>query len=368
VLVYSLLFSPALVYQAMALAAAFHFQYRKGGRAATSSFQPPISILKPVRGLDPNTSEAFLSQIRQEYPVFEVLFGVSDPDDPAIPEIRRLQAQFPSADVRLIIEAARVPNAKVGILIALARQARYPLWVVNDADICVRPDYLAKVAAPLADASVGVVTCVYRAWAHSPATNWEALGIATDFMPSVLVAQMIGIRDFGLGATLAFRADDLKTAGGFESIAAYLADDYQLSRQIATLGKRTILSGYVVETSLDEGTWSGVWNHQLRWGRTIRTSKGPGYLGLPITHAGVWLLIAIIAHAWLSAAVLVLFRLASAWQSATALGNRKARQFFWLAPFWDLYAFCVWSASYMGSRVRWRHRTLRVGPGGRLVE
>jgi ceramide glucosyltransferase len=366
--VYSLLFVPSVLYQAMALAAALHFQTRRRRRFVASSFQPPVSVLKPVRGLDPNTSEAFLSQIRQNYPSFEVLFGVSDPEDPAVCEIQRLQAQFPATDIRLVVESAAAANAKVGILIALARQARYPIWVVNDADIRVHQNYLAEVTAPLSDTSIGVVTCAYRAWANSPATNWEALGIATDFMPSVFVAQMIGVRDFALGATLAFRAEDLQAAGGFQSIADYLADDYQLARQIATLGKRTVLSECVVETSLDEGTWSGVWNHQLRWGRTIRTSKGPGYLGLPITHAGVWLLIAVCAHAWVAAALLVFIRLASAWQSATALANRNARRLFWLAPVWDLYAFCVWSASYMGNRVRWRHRTLRVGPGGRLIE
>jgi ceramide glucosyltransferase len=202
---------------------------------------------------------------------------------------------------------------------------------------------------------------------HSPATNWEALGIATDFMPSVFVAQMIGVRDFGLGATLAFRADDWRAAGGFAAIADYLADDYQLAKRIAGSGKRALLSPYVVETSLDEGTWSGVWNHQLRWGRTIRTSKGAGYLGLPITQAGLWLLLAVGAHAWLAALLLFGLRCASAWQSTTALGNREARRFLWLAPLWDLYAFGVWAASYIGNQVQWRHRTLHIGPGGRLV-
>jgi ceramide glucosyltransferase len=363
-----LLFVPALVYQALALAAVVHFQYGKRRRTQKRSFQPPVSILKPVRGLDPNTSEAFLSQVQQDYPDFEVVFGVSDPNDSAIPEIRRLQAQFPKAGIRLIIGSGAALNAKVGILILLAQQARHRLWVINDADILVGSDYLANVTAPLADSAVGVVTCAYRAWANSPATNWEALGIATDFMPSVFVAQMIGVRDFGLGATLAFRADDLKAAGGFESIASYLADDYQLAKRIAELGKRTILSGYVVETSLDEGTWSGVWNHQLRWGRTIRTSKGPGYLGLPITHAGLWILIGAVTHLWLAVVLLAFLRLAVAWQSAAALGNRKAKRYFWLAPAWDLYAFCVWFVSYLGNRVRWRHRALRVGPGGKLME
>jgi ceramide glucosyltransferase len=361
------LFAPAIGYQLLALAAAFRYRRQQRRRSASPSFQPSISVLKPVHGLDPNTFEAFVSQARQHYPSFEILFGVSDPNDSVIAEIHRLKAQFPAVDIRLFFAATGAPNAKVGTLIELARHARYPLWVVNDADIKVGPDYLAEVTAPLADPAIGVVTCAYRAWAHSPATNWEALGIATDFMPSVFVAQMIGVRDFGLGATLAFRGDDWRAAGGFDAIADYLADDYQLAKRIAASGKRALLSPYVVETSLDEGTWSGVWNHQLRWGRTIRTSKGAGYLGLPITQAGVWLLLAIGAHAWLAAVLLFGLRCASAWQSTTALGNREARRFLWLAPLWDVYAFGVWAASYIGNRVQWRHRTLHIGPGGRLV-
>lgn len=351
----------------MALVAALRFTARRT-RAVSLPFQPAVSVLKPVRGLDPNTLEAFVSQARQNYARFELLFGVTDSGDTAIPEVRRLQAQFPGVDIRLVFATDSAANAKVATLIELGRHARYPVWVVNDADIKVGPDYLAQVTAPLADPHIGVVTCAYRAWAYSPATNWEALGIAADFIPSVFVAQMIGVRDFGLGATLAFRADDLRAAGGFEAIADYLADDYQLSRRIASLGKRTELSSYVVETSLDEGTWSGVWNHQLRWGRTIRTSKGLGYLGLPITQAGVWLLIALCTQAWLPAGLLLLLRFTSAWQSATALGNHKARRFFFLAPVWDLYAFAVWCASYSSNRVRWRSRALRIAPDGRLIE
>jgi ceramide glucosyltransferase len=362
-----LLFAPAIAYQVLALAASFRYRRQQNRSSATSAFQPSISVLKPVHGLDPNTYQAFVSQARQDYPSFEILFGVSDPKDPVIAEIHRLRAQFPAVAIRLFVAATAAPNAKVGTLMELARHAHYPVWVVNDADIKVDPQYLSEVTAPLCDPSVGVVTCAYRAWAHSPATNWEALGIATDFMPSVFVAQMIGVRDFGLGATLAFRAADLCAAGGFEAFADYLADDYQLARRIAGLGKRTLLSTYVVETSLDEGTWSGVWNHQLRWGRTIRTSKGAGYLGLPITQAGLWLLIAICSHMWLPAGLLFVLRCASAWQSTTALGNKKGRQFFWLAPFWDLYAFGVWAASYIGNRVRWRDRTLHINRGGRLV-
>ncbi len=125
------------------------------------------------------------------------------------------------------------------------------------------------------------MTCPYRARAHTLAAAWESLGIAVDFMPSALVAPLVGVREFGLGSTLAFRAADLERAGGFAAIAEYLADDYQLAKRITALGKRAVLSTYTVETSLGEATWSGIWQHQLRWARTIRLSKGGGYAGLP---------------------------------------------------------------------------------------
>ena len=186
---------------------------------------------------------AFTSQLRQNYPEFEVLFGVSDLNDPAATEVRELLAQNPDAPARLIITDAEHPaqNRKVANLIELSQHARYPIWVVNDSDIKVTPDYLRSVVAPLADPAIGLVTCLYRPRPHSIAATWEALGIATDFMPSTLVAPIVGVREFGLGSTLVFRAADLARVGGFEPLADFLADDYQLGRRITSLGLRAVL-------------------------------------------------------------------------------------------------------------------------------
>jgi ceramide glucosyltransferase len=156
-------------------------------------------------------------------------------------------------------------------------------------------------------------------------------------------------------------------AGGFAAIADFLADDYQLARRITSLGKRALLSTYTVETSLGDATWGGVWQHQLRWARTIRLSKGGGYLGLPITHAGLWSVAAILLDAWPAAALLLLLRCLSALLTGGfVLQSRLAATFCWLAPVWDLYAFCVWGASYAGRTVRWRDRVLHIGPDGRI--
>jgi ceramide glucosyltransferase len=362
---YWLIFLPAALYQCLAiLSALLHLRKR------TAALQNPlaVSVLKPLRGLDPNTYPAFVSQVQQDHPFFEVLFGVENESDPAALEVRRLLREYPSAPIQLIIGSGPALNGKVGILGELARHARYPIWVVNDSDIKVDADYLSAVTAPLSDSKIGVVTCLYRVKAHNLPASWEALGIMTDFMPSTLVAQFLGIREFGLGSTLAFRGADLERAGGFDTLASYLADDYQLARRITSLGTRAILSSYVVETSLGEGTWAGIWRHQLRWARTIRLSKGAGYAGLPLTHAGLWVAIAALSGAWLPAAVLLALRVASAFLSgAFVLRSTLAADFCALSPFWDLYSFAVWIASYAGRKVHWRDRVLTIGADGRIV-
>jgi ceramide glucosyltransferase len=364
-----LLFAPPAAYQLIALAAGLRHLWRSRVRRAPvpDPDAPGVSVLKPLRGIDPNTQEAFVSQIKQRYPEFEVLFGVRDAEDAGVAAVRRLQNEYPDVAIRLVIGAPDTPNGKVGNLLALSRQARYPIWVVNDSDIRVDPDYLAVVTAPLTDPAIGVVTCPYRAMAHTVPAAWESLGISTDFMPSTLVAQLLGVREFGFGSTLAFRAADLERAGGFEALADYIADDYQLAKRITSLGKRALLSTYVVETSLGEASWRGVWLHQLRWARTIRASKGGGYAGLFVTHAGLWAVALLCLGAGRPAILLSALRLASAFLTGgIILRSPVAIRFCWLAPVWDLYAFTVWVAAHTGWTVRWRDRLLSIDREGRI--
>ena len=227
-------------------------------------------------------------------------------DDPAAAEVRRLIRNFPDAPVHLIVGAANTPNGKAGILIELARHARYPIWVVNDSDIKVGPAYLRSVTGPFNDQpKIGLVTCLYRARADSLAAGLGSAGNRDGFHAQCAGCSASGVREFGLGSTLAFRAADLERVGGFAVVADYLADDYQLAKRIISIGKSVLLSTYVVETSVNEASWRGVWQHQLRWARTIRLSKGNGYAGLPITHAGVWMLIALVCGAWVPATFLL---------------------------------------------------------------
>jgi ceramide glucosyltransferase len=364
-----LIFLPAAAYQLLAILSEMG-HLRRRSRIAADYISPatPVSVLKPLRGLDPNLYAALASQIQQDYPWFEVIFGARDIDDPALLQAYRLMREFPNAPIRIVTGGPRTPNGKVGLLQELSRHARFPLRVVNDSDIKVTPDYLAQVTAPLADPDVGVVTCPYRVAAHTAPAAWEALGIATDFMPSALVAQSLGVREFGFGSTLAYRAADLEEVGGFQGFADFIADDYQLAKRITGLGPRALLSTYTVETSLREASWYGVWLHQQRWARTIRVSKGAGYAGLPVTQAGLWALLAFLVGAWPVGLALLGFRITSAFLAAAfVLHSRQTALLSWLSPFWDLYSFAVWAASYAGNTVRWRDRLLEIDSQGRII-
>ena len=357
----------AAVYYCLVIVAAA--RWRPARVTGPAHSLPPLSILKPVHGRDPRFYEAILSHAAQDYPEFEILFGVNTPDDPALQDIVRLQGEFPALRIEIAIVPTLAPNAKVGVLEELARRARYSVLLVNDSDIAVEPGYLRAVTAPLDAPGVGLVTCLYRAAAQSWASRFEALGIATEFAPSVLVARLLGVAEFALGSTMVFRAETLRRIGGFAAIANYLADDYQLGRRIAQLGLRIEFAGAVVETDLGGASWAQVWRHQLRWSRTIRVSRSAGYYGYVVTHATLWGLVAIAAHHWQAGLLALGVRVvAGVWVGAGILGDRKVRLDFWLIPLRDLFGFAVWAAGIFGDTVQWRDRRLTLRPDGRIVD
>jgi ceramide glucosyltransferase len=330
---------------------------------------PPISILKPIHGRDPRFYEAIFSHAAQDYPEFEILFGLTDPEDPALEDILRLRQEFPKRRIDIVIAPTDAPNAKVGVLAELARRARYDLLLVNDSDIVVDPGYFKAVTAPLEDPEVGLVTCLYRAQAESFASTAEALGIATEFAPSVLVARLLGVAEFALGSTMVFRAGALRRIGGFDAIASYIADDYQLGAHINALGYRIEFANQIVETDLGGESWLQTWRHQLRWSRTIRVSRPSGYYGYVITHATLWSIVALLAGQWqIAAATMWLRMLAGIWIGAGILRDREVLKNFWLIPFRDLFGFAVWVGGLRGHRVQWRDRVLNLDPDGRIHE
>ncbi len=338
-------------------------------RGPESRFHPPVSILKPVHGRDAQFYAAIRSHALLDYPQYEILFGLNDPQDAARKDIERLAAEFPKLAIRLLDCPRNMPNGKVATLAELARVARHPVLVINDSDIVVDRDYLRRVVAPLERPKIGLVTCLYRATGSSWPARWEALGIATDFAAGVLVARAIGIAEFALGSTMALRAADLERIGGFAAIGDYLADDYQLGRHITELGYRIHLAPAVVETGLSDDTWGGVWRHQVRWSRTIRVSRAAGYFGYAITNTSVWAALAAAAGAWpIAAAALGIRLVAGVVMGRLVLGDRETTRLWFLIPFRDLWGFAVWLAGLVGSTVEWRGMKLRLNREGRIVE
>jgi len=354
----------ATCYYALAIVAAARWR-RSMARPDGGAFRPPLSVLKPVHGRDPRFYEAILSHAAQDYPEFELLFGLTDPHDEALADIERLRREFPGRRISIVIVETGAPNAKVGVMAELARHARYETLLVNDSDIVVAPGYFQTVAAPLADPRTGLVTCLYRARSESWASHLEALGIATEFAPSVLVARLLGQAEFALGSTMVFRAETLRRIGGFEAIAGYVADDYQLGRRIHELGYGIQFAPVVVETDLGAGTWAHTWRHQLRWSRTIRVSRPAGYYGYVVTHATLWALVAFAAQQWWAGALALAIRtIAGVLVGAYILDDPGALARFWLIPLRDLFGFAVWAAGACGNRVEWRDRSLLLAPGG----
>jgi len=355
----------AAAYYLLALIAAARWG-RPAARQRTP-YAPPISILKPVQGRDPGFYACIRSHAAQHYPEFEILFGVSDAGDPAIADIATLQQEFPKLPLSLHVVSTTAPNVKAGVLAELARHARHEILLVNDGDIFVPPAYLEAVVEPLADAGTGLVTCLYRAHGCSAATRMEALGIATDFAPSVMVARLLGVAEFALGSTMAFRAETLRAIGGFEAIFDYLADDYQLGRHIHQLGLHIVFADVVVETNLGAGSWRQVWRHQLRWARTIRVSRFSGYCGSIVTHATLWSLVAFLAGAWWAAIPALALRIAAGtWVAAGVLEDRNAYRGSALIPVRDLLGLAIWLAGLFGSTVEWRGLNLHLRPDGRI--
>jgi ceramide glucosyltransferase len=342
-------------YQLLATVACLAFKrQRPPARRAAEG----ISILKPVHGADSALRAAIASHtvLAGEY---ELLCGVRE-GDPAEAVI----AEFPRA--RLIRCTTVTANGKVGSLIDLARAARYPILVVNDADIRVDPDYLARVTGPLSNPSVGLVTCMFRPEGDTPAARFEALGVATDLVPSMMVARALGVKDFASGATMAFRRTDLDRIGGFEAIADYLADDYQLGHRIHGLELKCVLSDTIVATHLG-GDWSDIWTHQVRWARTVRVSKFWGYVGLPLAFASVWVLALAAAGEWVWAGMLLAARMAMATAGGwIVLRSPDVLRMWVLIPLRDLLTAAAWLAGLFGKSVVWRGRILALDSEGRI--
>jgi ceramide glucosyltransferase len=378
----TLLTLAGLAYLLLALWGARSFAHYWKRRKVAIGFAPDVSILKPVKGVDPRMYAGLASHCRQQYAgSFEIVFGVSSLDDPAVGEIERLRAEFPECAIRLVECRERLgTSGKVSNLVQMLREARYEHVIINDSDICVSPHYLTRVLECFADPHVGMVTAPYVGRADisntgekRPAMIWsrlEALGISTDFLPGVLAARYLegGIR-FGLGSTLAMSRVALAKAGGLEPLVEYLADDYEMGERIANAGYRVELCGEVVETTVPAYNFRGFCDHQLRWARSTRDSRKLGYMGLGITYALPWAMMACVASGFAlwSFSLLSLVALARVALALSVgvglLRDEQVLRDLWLLPVRDFFGLGFWAWSFAGDTVVWRGELFRLRDG-----
>ncbi|UWZ85983.1 bacteriohopanetetrol glucosamine biosynthesis glycosyltransferase HpnI [Occallatibacter riparius] len=361
-----------------ALLAAFVFL---GKRRAAEGFAPGVTILKSLKGLDPAMLDAFRSHCRQDYAgEYELLFGVSSAEDPAAAAVAELQKEFPERAIRLVVCPERLgTNGKVSTLAQLIPHARFEYLLINDSDITVSARYLSRVMGKFqgqgtsdkGQKPVGLVTALYRGRPHGSLwSKLEALGIATDFQPSVLLARWIegGLR-YGLGSTLAVSREALAAIGGIETLVDHLADDYELGARIYKAGYAIALSREVVETSVPDYNRRGFFDHQMRWYRTVRDARPGGYVGLVFTLGLGWALLNVVASGasllsvWLLAMSFFL-RLALAMAvAANVLGDHYVLPNLWLLPLRDVIAMGTWVAGFAGNTIVWRGERFEVKDG-----
>jgi len=350
-----------LAYYITAVLAALRFFGRERKRKLPS-YAPPVSLLKPVHGVDFGSYENFASFCRQDYPAeYEILFAVNDESDPAVPLIQRLAAEFPQRPIRLIAHAEQIgANRKVNNLIRLAREAQHEILVLTDGDVRVGPNYLREVVAPFADAKVGAVTSFYRAIAEkSLGAELEAVGASSDFFAGVLVAEWKEGMTFALGASVVTTKQWVGKIGGFEAIANMHSDDYELGHRIAKAGGEVLLSREGVWTMYPAQSARGFWEHQVRWARTVRLCRPVSYLGLIFTHGLPWaLLAALVAPAqWIAGAYVLAYfvlRFVMAWTVGVwGVRDDLLRRKIWLVPLRDAIYFAVWVASFASKRITW---------------
>ncbi len=340
-------------------------------------FTPPVSVLKPVRGLDRKAYENYASFCRQEYPEFEIIFGVTEDSDPAIPIIRKLMQDFPQCKIRLLIGAEPLGTGdKVNKLCRMVREAKYDILIISDSDIRVAPGYLYAVAGPFADPKVGAVTCLYRGITDGTlVSEMEALGNTSDFDAGVLSAWQLGGVDFTLGATMATTKERLAQIGGFEALVDHFSDDYELGHRIHALGYRVEVTTFPVFTVFPTQTLAQCFRHQVRWNLTMKHSQPWGHFSLIFTQGLPWAILAAAIAPWWQLSVFYLagyavLRGTMAWTVGVwGVNDPLLRKKMYLVPVRDGFAFVVWLTSFFKRRIEWRGsyyyiRNKRLVPAG----
>jgi ceramide glucosyltransferase len=334
-------------------------------------FLPPVSNLKPVRGLDPEAYENFASFCRQDYPDYEILFCVGDTSDPVFPVLQKLVRDFPERQIRIVIGSGRnATNDKVAKLTRLVEEASHEYLVISDSDVRVEPDYLRKVIAPLANSKTGAVTCFYVPTKESTwVQRLQDIGMVSDFYPGILVAKQLDGVKFALGPTIATTRTRLQAFGGYASIENRPADDLLVGRLIAEQGYEVELLPYIIYTVADYQSLNELFHKRLRWITVMRHMRPWGHLGLIFTLGLPWALLAIallptpeIAASYLGGYLIVraaLTVLVGSWGlKQPGIWKKLA-----LIPLWDGMASLIWLTSFTRKTIRWRGRDYLMRDG-----
>ena len=339
-----------------------------------ADFHPPITILKPMCGLDRNTYENLASFCRQDYPKYQIVFGVRDSLDPSVAVVNQIINDFPDLDIQLVVSDRTIGlNYKVSNLANAEALAKYSVLLIADSDIRVKPDYLRRVIQPMRDPTVGVVTCLYTSLTQGWVATFEALGISTDFHANILISRALFGMSFALGSTIVIQKAVLEAIGGFAAIANYLGDDFQLGNLPAQAGYKVVLSDYLVEHVLPKSTLTDFIQRQIRWNRGTRVYRSWGYLGLIFTYGTISSLLFLIFSGgsilgWAVAGITWLTRIAMAWiVGVRCIHDPVAEKFLMLVPVRDLISFAIWCYSFVGNTIEWRGRRLRLTEGGLLT-
>ena len=347
----------------------------RGRPRPVSAALPRVTVLKPLCGAHPGLYESLRSFCEQDYPEWQIVFGVRHATDPAVEIVQRLMDEYRGLHTKLVVNDRDFgANPKVSNLTNMYESAEHDVVVIADSDISVGRDYLRSVVAPLADPGVGLVTCLYGG--NGSGRGWGALGrlfIDDWFFPSALVSATGGRLHHAFGATLVFHRRGLEAIGGFAALGAYLADDYMLGELIARRGYRVVLSPYVVETTVVEHSFRALFLHELRWSRTMRAVRPVGYFLAAVTYGFVWsaLAVACSGAAWpvlgvAAAHVAVRLAVHRAVGPALPSAGRFSTRSVWLLPVRDALSLVLWAVSFLGRTVRWGRHRFAVDDMGRI--
>jgi ceramide glucosyltransferase len=355
------------VFLGLALAGVTRFRAdarKQCGSIPNNAHLPPVSVLKPVHGLEAQLKENVESFFRQDYPNYEILFAADEADDAALDVVREVCARYPHIRSRVLVTGTPWPNPVVYAFHCMAEAAAHDILVTTDSDVEVSPNFLREIVPPLLDPQVGMVTCVYRGKnAAGFFSGLTAIGMSVEMTAGVLVANLLEGMKFGLGPTTVVRKDSLASIGGYTALRDYIAYDFAIGNLMAKAGYRIVLSGHVIDHVVNQASFQRMWQNQLRWAQTTRYSRPKGHFGSGLIFAmpyGIlgFLALGLLGHWGIGALLLgaaVVNRLAEAWQVGwMVVRDPQIRRAPWLYPLRDLLGFAVWFASYLNLRYVWR--------------